>query len=365
MLKLEPRKLPSQGWAYCAPVLAVVLTCLSAFIVFGLMGKNAAGGMYEMFLQPIADPANWKDLAIKAAPLIMIGVGLSIGFRANVWNIGGEGQYIMGAAAGTGVALAFWDQSGPWILPLMAIAGFAGGAAYAVVPILLKTRYKVSEILTSLMLTYVAIHFLNWLVQVPWNDPDGHGMLQTRTFNDSETLPTFDASAQVHLGIPLAVLVAVIAWVVMERTIFGYAVRVVGSAPSAARHGGFSEKAIIWRTLLIGGGLSGLAGIFQAAGPFTQLTPNFPENYGYTAIVVAFLGRLHPLGIIAAGLVLAITYIGGSLAESAYQIPHAATGMFQAMMLFYLFAVDVLVKYRLIWKAPVKAIPQKAQGAAA
>ena len=192
---------------------------------------------------------------------------------------------------------------------------------------------------------------LYYLVRGPWKDPDGFNFPQTRMFTADQTLPAMMEGSLVHLGIPLALIIAALAWLVMEKTTAGYGVKVVGLAPAAARHGGFSADAVTWASLLAGGGLAGLAGLFEAAGPFGQLTPQFPTNYGFTAIIVAFLGRLNPLGIVFGGVVLAATYVGGEVAQTTVKLPQAATGMFQALLLFVLLATDVLVKYRIGWKA--------------
>ncbi|MET0605634.1 MAG: ABC transporter permease [Beijerinckiaceae bacterium] len=355
MLRLEPRREPSQAMRAFAPVLAIALTLVAGFVLFTLMGYNGGLAIEEMMLAPVLETHRWPDLLVKAAPLILIATGLSIGFRANVWNIGAEGQYVMGAIAGSGVALATWEMSGVWILPAMLIAGVLGGMFWAAIPALLRVRWRVSEILTSLMLTYVAIQFLYYLVRGPWKDPQGFNFPQTRMFNDSQTLPTMMEGSLIHLGIPIALIVALAAWIVMERTLFGYGVRVVGLAPAAARHAAFSENGTIWSCLLIGGGLAGLAGVLEAAGPFGQLVPQFPTNYGFTAIIVAFLGRLHPLGVVIGAIVLAITYVGGELAQTKAGLPQAAAGVFQAMLLFFLLAVDVLVRYRIRLAGRVRA----------
>lgn len=346
-LKLERRRVPSRTMIVAAPVLAILLTMIVGALAFAAMGYGGVQAMRQIFVAPVLEPERWPDLLVKAGPLILIATGLSIGFRANVWNIGAEGQYIAGAIAGTGVALATWNQQGWWILPAMGLAGMAGGMAWAAIPAWLRTRFGVSEILTSLMLTYVAIQLLFWLVRGPWRDPDGFNFPQTRMFTPDQTLPAVAEGSLIHLGIPLAVVIAILAWIIVGRTMAGFEVKVVGLAPAAARHAGFSERRTIWLSLLCGGGLAGLAGILETAGPFGQLVPAFPTGYGYTAIIVAFLGRLHPLGIILAGLVLAITYVGGELAQSSVGLPQAATGLFQAMLLFFLLAVDVLVRYRI------------------
>ncbi len=350
MLEWRRRREPSSVMLYASPLIAVLLTMLIGMIVFTAMGYDGFHAVRDIFLTPFLESQRWPDLGVKAAPLVMIALGLAIGFRANVWNIGAEGQYVMGAIAGTGVALATYDMTGWWILPAMALAGILGGMAWAAIPAFLRVKLQVSEILTSLMLTYVAVQGLYYLVRGPWKDPDGFNFPQTRMFTPDQTLPAMAEGSLIHLGIPLALVIAVIAWLVMEKTTAGYAVKVVGLAPAAARHGGFSADTVTWATLLTGGGLAGLAGLFEAAGPFGQLTPQFPTGYGFTAIIVAFLGRLNPLGIVFGGIVLAATYVGGEIAQTTVKLPQAATGMFQALLLFMLLATDVLVRYRIGWK---------------
>ncbi|MDR6871563.1 simple sugar transport system permease protein [Bosea sp. BE125] len=350
MLEWRRRREPSSPMLWLSPLIAVLLTMLIGMIVFTAMGYDGFHAVRDIFLTPFLEQQRWPDLGVKAAPLVMIALGLAIGFRANVWNIGAEGQYVMGAIAGTGVALATYDMTGWWILPAMALAGILGGMAWAAIPAFLRVKLGVSEILTSLMLTYVAVQGLYYLVRGPWKDPDGFNFPQTRMFTPDQTLPAMAEGSLIHLGIPLALVIAVIAWLVMEKTTAGYAVKVVGLAPAAARHGGFSADAVTWATLLAGGGLAGLAGLFEAAGPFGQLTPQFPTGYGFTAIIVAFLGRLNPLGIVFGGIVLAATYVGGEIAQTTVKLPQAATGMFQALLLFMLLATDVLVRYRIGWK---------------
>ncbi|WP_420102034.1 ABC transporter permease [Bosea sp. (in: a-proteobacteria)] len=350
MLEWRRRREPSALMRTSSPLIAIALTMALGVVVFGAMGYDGLRAVESIFIMPFAEPQRWADIGVKAAPLVMIAIGLAIGFRANVWNIGAEGQYVMGAIAGTGVALATYGMSGWWILPAMALAGILGGMAWAAIPALLRVRLQVSEILTSLMLTYVAVQLLYFLVRGPWKDPDGFNFPQTRMFTADQTLPVMMEGTLVHLGIPLALVIAVIAWLLMEKTTAGYAVKVVGLAPAAARHGGFSAARTTWATMLLSGALAGLAGIFEASGPFGQLTPQFPVGYGFTAIIVAFLGRLDPLGIVFGGVVLAATYVGGEIAQSTIRLPQAATGMFQALLLFMLLATDVLVRWRLVWK---------------
>lgn len=344
--RLEKRPEPSRAMLYATPVAAVLLTMIVGAIVFTLIGYDGLGAVIEIFTTPLTNPLKWQDLGVKAAPLIIIAVGLSIAYRANVWNIGAEGQYVAGALGGTAVALLTMGMEGPWILPAMILAGVAGGMILAAIPALLKTELDVNEILTTLMLNYAIVQLLYYLLRTSWKDPMGFSFPKTPLFTASQSLPYLWPGTIAHWGVPIAVIVALVAWFVMSRSVFGFQIRVVGSAPNAARYGGFSAKRTVWLALLVSGGLAGLAGILEAAGPFRQLVPAFPTGYGFTAIIVAFLGRLNPLGVIFAGLVLAISYVGGEIAQTTIGLPSAATGIFQAMMLFFLLAGDILVRYR-------------------
>ncbi len=345
-LKIEPRRETSRNLLYLTPFLAVVLTVLSGFVLFLLMGYDPLAALYHFFVSPLLSLYGLTELMVKAAPLIIIGVGLAIGFRANVWNIGAEGQLTVGAIFSGGVALAFWGEGGFWILPLMCLAGIIGGAIYAAVPAYLKTRLDVNEILTSLMLSYVATLFLSTLVYGPLKDPDGFNFPQSRMFTDSALLGVVMEGTRLHVGAVVAPFIAAAVWVLMTFTIIGFQVRVVGLAPAAARYAGFSRKGVIWFALLTSGGLAGLAGTFEIAGPIGQLIPVITPGYGFTAIIVAFLGRLHPLGIILSGLLVALSYIGGENAQVEVGLPQAVTGVFQGLLLFFLLASDFLVRYQ-------------------
>jgi simple sugar transport system permease protein len=260
------------------------------------------------------------------------------------------------------VALAFWGEETALTLPLMALAGIAGGMAYAAVPAFLKTRFGVNEILTSLMLTYVATLFLSTLVYGPLKDPLGFNFPQSRMFGDAALLPLLLDGTRLHLGTLVALAVAVAGWVLMSFTIVGFQVRVLGQAPAAARYAGFSAARIVWFCLLLSGGLAGLAGLFEVAGPIGQLVPTISPGYGFTAIIVAFLGRLHPLGIVLSGLLMALSYIGGETAQVEVGLPQAVTGVFQGLLLFFLLASDFLVRYRLRLR-PALAPAPRAQAA--
>lgn len=347
MLRLEPRRAPSQTMLYLTPFLAVGLTMLASLVLFGVLGKNPLEAIRIVFFQPLTTLSSLSELTVKASPLIMIAIGLSFGFRAGIWNIGAEGQYTIGAITGGAVALAVYPMDAFWLLPLMCIAGILGGIAWAAIPAFLRTRLGTSEILVSLMLVYVAVLLLGALVKGPLRDPDGLSFPESRLFQDSATLPHLFSGFRAHIGVLVALGVVAVAWSVLGRHIVGFQIKVLGQAPQAARFAGYSEKRLVWFCFVVSGGLAGLAGLFEAAGPVGQLVPALPSGYGFTAIIVAFLGRLNPIGILLAGYLMALTYLGGEAAQIAMSLPSAATLVFQGMLLFFLLASDVLVSYRL------------------
>jgi len=352
LIRLEQRPEPSAGMVYVSPVIAVVLTILTSMVMFALLGVDPVKAIVTFFIEPISSLDGVAELCVKATPLILIGVGLSLGFKANVWNIGAEGQLVIGALAGGGLGLAFFDQSSVFLVPAMLVCGVLGGMAWAAIPAWLKTRFNTNEILTSLMLTYVGLLVLSYLVHGPWKDPEGQNFPESRLFHDSALLPILIDETRLNVGFLLALLVVVAGWVLISRHIIGFQIKVIGMAPMAASFAGFKEKRLIWLTLLISGGCAGLAGVIELSGAIGQIVPTISPGYGFTAIIVAFLGRLHPVGVMFAGLLMALTYLGGDSAQITMNLPNAVTGVFQGMLLFYLLASDVLIKYRLRIGAP-------------
>ena len=344
-LRLEPRGAASRAMAWATPPAAVLATLIAGSILFAGLGFDPLEALYAFFVAPLTTSYGVGELAVKAAPLIICAVGLAIGFRANVWNIGAEGQLTIGAICGGGVALALPD-AGWWVLPVMVVAAVAGGGAWAAIPAFLKTRFNANEILTSLMLSYVGVLVLSYLVHGPWRDPAGFNFPESAAFSDSATLPVLLEGTRLHAGVALALVVALGGWLLVGRSFLGFQITVGGLAPAAAAYAGFDARRLVWITLLIGGGLAGLAGLGEVAGPIGQLRPTVSPGYGFTAIIVAFLGRLHPLGIVPAGLLVALSYIGGETVQIELGMPVAVAGVFQGMLLFFLLASDVLVRYR-------------------
>jgi len=354
-LRLEPRPAPSRALLVLAPVAAAALTALSGTVLFALIGHDPAAAFHSYFIKPFLTAYGLAELAVKATPLCLCAVGLAIGFRGNVWNIGAEGQLTAGAVCGGGLALAFHGEGGPWLLPAMVLAGAAGGMAWGAIPAFLKTKFEANEILTSLMLSYVAVLLLGWLVHGPWRDPAGFRFPESRQFDPAATLPLLVAGTRLHLGVLLAPLAVAAAWLVMRHSVLGFQVRVVGSAAPAARYAGFSRNRVVWVSFLAAGAAAGLAGLGEVAGPIGQLLPTISPGYGFAAIIVAFLGRLNPLGVLAASVLMALLYIGAETAQMDMGVPPAVSGVFQGLLLFLLLAADALARYRIRRDRPSRA----------
>ncbi|HWL29059.1 MAG TPA: ABC transporter permease [Burkholderiaceae bacterium] len=353
MLKLEPRAHPSVWMSWLSPVLAVLLTMACGLLLFMAVGKDPLASLAVFFLEPIKDLRGWSEVGVKLAPLLLISVGLAMCFRANVFNIGAEGQLVLGAITAGAVVLYFDDetaQGGFWLISLALIAGAAGGMLWAGITAFLRDRYNANEILVSLMLVYVAELLLSYLVHGALMDPDGFGFPQSRLFSDGFLLPTVLPGTRLHLGIILALAASLIGWLYLSRSFSGFKLQVGGMAPLAARYAGFSARRSLWVTMLVSGGLAGLAGACEIMGPIGQLTPSVSPGYGFAAIIVAFVGRLHPVGVIFSSFIMALLYIGGELSQSRLGMPSAITGIFQGILLFSLLACDVLIHNRLRWR---------------
>ncbi len=308
------------------PVASVLVTMLIGVVVFDFLGIDGIRAVVDIFLTPLLASYKWQDVAVKAAPLVIIALGLSIGNRAKVWNIGAEGQYVLGALFAAGVGIAAGTTGGPVVVIAMIAAGILGGAAWGAIPAVLKTRYNVNEILSTLMLTYVAFQVLSYLVGGPWKDPNGRNFPGTPPLQPDQTLPMIVPGTTIHLGVAVALVLPFVFWILMSRSVFGFQIRVVGSAPEAARYGGFDTKQTVLLALVISGGMAGLAGALEFTGSLKAINLGFPSGYGFTAIIVSFLGRLNPIGCLIAGIVLAVTYVGGQVAQTTVHIPNSTAG---------------------------------------
>ncbi|SLN48867.1 Branched-chain amino acid transport system / permease component [Roseovarius litorisediminis] len=352
MLKLEKRPQPSQLWTYLTPLLAVIITMIAGSALFALLGKNPIEAVATIFWEPLFGEFSFyyrPQLLVKGAPLVLIAIGLSLGFRAGIWNIGAEGQYIIGAITGAAVGLAFYPAESWLIFPLMVLAGALGGLAWAMIPAFLQVRFGTNEILVSLMLVYVAEQLLASMSLGLLKNPEGFGFPGSRNFQQYASGHNAEiiTGSGMHWGVVAALIAVIFAYILLNRHILGYHIRLTGQAPRAARFAGVRPNLLILFCLGTSGALAGLAGLFEVSGPAGQISIDFNVGYGFTAIIVAFLGRLHPVGIMLAGLLMALTYIGGEIAQSNLGLPAAAIQLFQGMLLFFLLAVDLLTNYRI------------------
>ena len=363
MFRLETRPQPSKLMSLASPLLALGLTVLLGVGLFLLLGKDPLRGLQMFFWEPIRSAYAWSELGLKATPLVLIALGLAVCFRSNVWNIGAEGQFIIGALAGGWVAMQAGPDSSRWIVLAILAAGVAGGMAWAGITALLRARFHANEILVSLMLVYVADLLLSYLVYGPWKDPGGYNFPQSISFLAVTKIPRLMEGSRLNIGVLIAAGSVLAFWLLLFRTYAGFALQVGGMAPAAARYAGFSSSRALWTALLLSGAMAGLAGALEVAGPLGQLTPYVPAGYGFAAIIVAFVGRLHPAGIVFSGLLMSMFYIGGELAQSRLGLPKSITGVFQGLLLFSLLACDTLIHHRIRLRRPSMGVSSGASAA--
>ncbi|MTH97138.1 ABC transporter permease [Roseibium sp. RKSG952] len=354
-LELVKRKEHSGVMTVVSPLIAVGLTGVAAAIIFMASGVNPVQGLYQFFVEPLTQQWSLEATIDKATPLILIGCGLAICYRSQNWNIGAEGQFIVGALFGSILPVLYPDFENALTLPLMLLFGAIGGALWALIPALLKTRFNTNEILTSLMLVYVAGLLLDYLVRGPWRDPDGFNFPESRIFSEAATLPEI-FEGTLSLSAPITIVIAVILAIMLAKTLKGFEIKVMGESPRAGGFAGFSAAKLTVFSFMLAGGLAGLAGTMEVSGALNQLLPTISPGYGFTAIIVAFLGRLNPIGIIVAGFVLALTYIGGEGVQSRLGVSDEIARVIQGLLLFFVLACDTLILYRIRLVARTRAV---------
>lgn len=318
-----------------------------AGLVLGALGVEPLAAFRAMFVAPLDSRYGWGELLLKATPLMLCAVGLAPGYRAQIWNLGAEGQLTLGAIAGGAIGAFAAPRLGVFALPSMLLAGTLAGMAWAAIPAYLRTRWSTPELFVSLMLVYVAQLLLSYLVHGPWRDPAGHNFPQSPPIPDSALLPTLADGVRVNIGFGIALALAAAAWWFQRATFASFRLSVAGLAPAAACYAGISERRNVWIAMLCGGGSAGLAGVLEVAGPIGVLQPSISPGYGFTAILVAYVGRLHPVGIVLASLLMSELYLGGESAQLEFRFPAAVSGVMQGALLFFLLGAEFFIQSRL------------------
>lgn len=345
------------------PFIVVILTVLAGFTIFMSLGVDPQTAFSAYFIDPLSSIYGVSEWLLKALPLCLIALGLAIAYRAQVWNIGAEGQLVMGGIFATAtMSLAHSHITSFVLVVAMMAAGMVGGMLWAGLAAWMRTEFNANEILTTLMLVYIAQSILQFVlvgtVDAPalLQDPMGAGFPQSQMFPSHATLPLIGAwfesweGTRLHVGIGLLLVFVPLTWLFVKRAFIGFQMNVAGQAPKAANYAGFKAPRLIWLALLISGAMAGLAGALEVAGPVAQLQESWRPGYGFTAIIVAFLGRLHPIGVVVGSLLMALLTLGGEALQISMSLPQSVSLLFQGLLLMFLLSADVLINYRVVFK---------------
>ncbi len=352
IVHLEPRLRFSVARQLAVSCAGVVLALGVGALLLWAAGVPPLAAYGEMAAELFGNGYGFSEVLVKAAPLILCGLGVMVAFKMLFWNIGAEGQLHMGAFAATAVAMLPLPADSPWLrLPLMALAGIVAGGLWALIPAALKIGRQVNEVVSSLLLNYVAIAWVDYLVYGPWRDPASANFPLTPLFGESAQLPRL-GGLRVNAGLLLALAAVALAYVVQERSRLGFALRVMGDNPAAARYAGIGLAGTTLAAMALSGGLAGLAGMVELAGIQHRLLRGFSPGYGYTAIIVAWLGQLHPAGVLVTGILMGALLAGGEVLQISRQLPVSMIFMIQGAILITVLAGDFFNRYRLVWRRP-------------
>ena len=346
-LVLEPRLEPTPLTRIGVAVGAVAVALLIGGGFLFAIGVNAIDAYQLVWAEVLTTSYGWQDLIVKMTPLLLTGIAVAVAAQMRLWNIGAEGQLYLGAFAATWVALTIGDAM-PMVLVLVTMSLAAGllGGAWAFVPGLLKAKFGVNEIITTLLLNYVAISWIDYLLYGPWRDPASNNFPITREFAAAARLPTLWGTP-IHLGIGFGLVIIGVAYVVINRTRLGFQVRVAGDNADAAQYAGFNTARMTLMLMTMSGAIAGLAGLTEVAGVHYRLQQHFSVNYGYTGIIVAWLARNHPLAVIPTALLMALIFVGGELMQLEYRLPIATVYLFEGVILFAVLGSEIFTGYQL------------------
>lgn len=346
--RIERTPTPSLSVRVLAPIVSVLLALVACGLVLLASGQNPISVYHAMLTGALGDRFGFTETLVKMTPLLLAGLGVAVAFKMQLWNIGAEGQLYFGAIGATWIAVIVMpDARGIVVIPAMVAAGMIAGAFWGAIPGALRAYFNANETITTLMLNYVAIIFCDYLIHGPWRDPNGHGFPGTARFSKAASLPRL-MPYRVHLGLVFGLVAALLLWIALKRTRWGYELDVMGSNQRAARYAGMSITRTIVIVMAVSGALAGLAGMSEVAGIGHQLQRNLSPGYGYTAIIVAWLGRLDPFGIILVSFLLAVLLVGGDQLQMAMGLPSSVAPMLQGAILFFVLGGEALTKYRIV-----------------
>jgi len=366
--QFEPVQAPTGAWILMVSLAAVISAFIAAGVIFWAFGINPLKAYAVIFVGTLADRRAAPEILRQTIPLLLCGVGLVVAFRAQFWNIGAEGQLLAGAVGATAVAL-FVPLPGPWLLPAMFLAGCGAGVLWGLLPALLRLKLDVNDVITTLMMNYIALFFVEWLVHGPWKGQTARGFAYTDTFPETAWLALIPGTrvhwATLALGLALAVALAFF----LARTRLGFEIRVLGENPLAARYAGINPLRTTVVAMILSAGAAGLAGVGEVAGIHHKLLA--PEQislgYGYAAIIVAWLARGSPLAAVLTALFLGLIFSSGDVMKVALQMPFRVTDVFNGLILFFLIGSERLLYYQVRWapartREPAAELPRESRG---
>lgn len=345
-IRLEKRLNPSRAMNVMVPAGSILAALIVCAVFLSITGRNALEVYTAMLSGALGSKYGLTETVVKAIPLMLCALGISAAFRMQLWNIGGEGQFYMGAFAASWLPLMFPDTSAVMMLPIMFVFGAAAGGLWGLVPALLRARWNVNEIITTLMLNYVAVLWVDYLVYGPWKDPKGFNFPLSAKFPESALLPTIGDS-RIHLGLLFAAAIACLFWLVFFRSRWGYEIRVIGASEQAARYAGMNIRKNIFLVMMLSGAVCGIAGMSEVSGITGRLQPGISPGYGYTAIIIAWLSKLNPLVIMAVAVLFGALQVGGYFVQTM-GIPASVAGMLQGAILFFVVGGEFLTRYRFV-----------------
>jgi simple sugar transport system permease protein len=346
---VQKRPEPSPWLSLGLAGLALVIALLLGAMVLALMGIPPWEAYWEMAHGAFGSSYSLSETLVKATPLLLAGLSVGLAFRLGFWNIGAEGQLYVGAMGATWIALSPPDVPAPLLQSLMILLGCLAGAAWGLIPATLRACWRVNEVISTLMLNYVAILWVDFLVYGPWKDPRAFGFPFTPAFPPAARLPTLPGS-RVHIGLLFGLLAAAGLALLLWRTPFGYEIRIIGLSPNAARYAGMPLRRTTLWVMALSGGLAALAGACEVAGVHGQLKHGISPGYGYTAILVAWMARLNPWGIIVVSVLLGGLLVGSDMLQITMHLPVAAAYMLQGLILFSVLGLEFLGSHRLVWR---------------